>query len=87
MNSNIVHVCIPLVLVPFHSNSNGWNQNECESFLTEHIQMGDGVAVAEELKTQYEAFLESIEVSLQPGMHSMCIVRCPRFRRKYPGSP
>ena len=64
-----------------------WLKSECDSFLTEHTQMGDGVAVAEELKTQYEAFLDSIEVSLQPGMYSVCIIRCPCFRRKYPGSP
>ena len=34
--------------------------------------MGDSVAVAEELKTQYEAFLESIEVNLRPEMHRGC---------------
>ena len=41
-----------------------WLESECDSFLTEHTQMGDSVAVAEELKTQYETFLETIEVSL-----------------------
>ena len=41
-----------------------WLESECDTFLTEHTQMGDSVAMAEELKTQYETFLETIEVSL-----------------------
>ena len=45
--------------------------------------MGDSVAIAEELKTQYEAFLETIEVSLQPGMHSGCS-EVPSFQEKVP---
>ena len=47
--------------------------------------MGDSVAVAEELKTEYETFLETIEVNLDQE----CIVgpfsnvsRYPHFRRE-----
>ena len=62
-----------------------WLESECDSFLTEHTQMGDSVAVTEEFKTQYETFLETIEVNL----NQECIVgpfsnvlRYPHFRRE-----
>ena len=41
-----------------------WLESECDTFLIEHTQMGDSVAMAEELKTEYETFLETIEVNL-----------------------
>ena len=42
-----------------------WLESECDGFLSKHTQVGDSLETAGKLKSQYETFQETIEVSVQ----------------------